>query len=68
MAPFLTNDIEEVGIEEFMLLADNLEQRIMTLATFGNFSSKTEAQQYFNINAFNMVISQNQEKYEMEYF
>lgn len=64
----LTTDAEEVGIDEFMLLADNLEQRIITLATFGNFSSKTEAQQYFNINAFNMLASQNHKKYEMEYY
>jgi len=32
-----------------MLLADNLEQRVITLATFGNFSFNAEAQQYFNI-------------------
>jgi len=63
-----TNDSEEIGLEEFMLFADNLEQRIITMATFGNFSTKAEAQQYFNINVFNMLISQNQEKYEMDYY
>ena len=63
-----TTDNDETGIDEFMLFADNLEQRINIVATFGNFSSKTEAQQYFNINAFNMLTNQTQDKYEMEYF
>ena len=51
----LTNALEEIGIEEFMDLADDLEQRIKTLATFGNFSSNAEAQQYFNVNFFKML-------------
>lgn len=62
-----TNGIEEVGVAEFMELADNLEQRIKTLATFGNFSTNSEAQQYFNLNAFNMLNSQNQLQAEMAY-
>ena len=63
-----TTDNDEIGIDEFMLFADNLEQRIRILATFGNFSNKTEAQQYFNINSYYMLSNQNQEKYAMEYF
>lgn len=63
-----TNGSEEVGLDEFMKLADTLEQRIKTIATFGNFSSRLEAQQYLNINAINMLISQNQEKYELDYY
>jgi hypothetical protein len=64
----LTNDYHEVGIIEFMELADNLEQRIKTIATFGNFSSGTEAQQYFNINANNMLISQSHTQVELNYY
>jgi hypothetical protein len=63
-----TTDNDEIGIDEFMLFADNLEQRIKILATFGNFSNKTEAQQYFSINSYYMLCNQNQEKYAMEYF
>ena len=62
-----TNGIEEVGIDEFMELADNLEQRIKILATFGNFSSNSEAQHYLNLNVFNMLNSQNQLQAEMAY-
>ncbi len=61
----LTEGFEEVGIDEFKELADNLEQRVKTLATFGNFSSRTEAQQYLNINAYNMLISQNEPQVEI---
>ena len=64
----LTEGFEEVGIEEFKELADNLEQRIKTLATFGNFSSGTEAQQYINVNAYNMLISQSEPQFEMSYY
>ncbi len=63
-----TTDGEQIGFEEFMLFADNLEQRITLLATFGNFSTIEEAQKYFNINVINMLMTQKQEKYEMEYF
>ena len=63
-----TNGYQEVGIDEFMDLADNLEQRIKTLATYGSFSSGTEALQYFNINALNMLNSQNQEQVELNYY
>ena len=64
----LTEGFEEVGIEEFKELVDNLEQRIKTLATFGSFSSVTEAQQYLNINAYNMLISQHEPQFEMSYY
>lgn len=63
-----TADDEKISMEEFTLFADNLEQRIKVIATFGNFSSNAEAQKYFNLNVFNMLLVQNQEKYEMEYF
>jgi hypothetical protein len=64
----ITTDNDEIGIDEFMLFADNLEQRIKVMATFGNFLNKTEAHQYFNINSYYMLSNQNQEKYEVEYF
>ena len=51
----LTNALEEIGIEEFMDLADDLEQRIKTIKTFGDFSSNAEAQKYFNVNFFKML-------------
>jgi hypothetical protein len=53
----LTNALEEIGIEEFMDLADDQEQRIKTLKTFGEFMSNAEAQQYFNINSSQMLSS-----------
>ena len=53
----LTNSLEEVGIEEFMDLADDLEQRIKTLKTIGEFMSNAEAQKYFNINSSQMLSS-----------
>jgi len=51
----LTNDLEEIGIEEFMDLADNFEQRIKILKTFGEFMSNAEAQKYFNMNSTQML-------------
>lgn len=63
-----TSDDDEINIEEFILFADNLEQRINTVATFGNFSTNNEAQQYFNVSVFYMLSTQNQEKYATEYF
>ncbi|HSO89352.1 MAG TPA: hypothetical protein VLQ91_22555 [Draconibacterium sp.] len=51
-----------------MELADNLEQRIKTVSTNGNFSTRTEAQQYFNINAGNMLISQNKTQVELNHY
>ena len=62
-----TNGSEEVGIEEFMLLADNLEQRIKTIATFGNFSTKAEAQQYYKMNLNNILFTPKLEHVEMYY-
>ncbi len=53
----LTEDFQEVGIDEFMELADNLEQRVIVLATFGNFLNKSEALQYFKSNVENMLLS-----------
>jgi len=63
-----TNGSEEVTLEEFMELADNLEQRIKIIAIFGSFSTNSEAQQYFNLNAYNMLISQNQLQVEMDFY
>jgi len=63
-----TTGSREIGIEEFMELVDNLEQRIKTIATFGNFSTKTEAQQYLNVNLYNMLSSQKQKQVEMDFF
>jgi hypothetical protein len=51
----LTNALEKIGIEEFMDLADDLEQRVKTIKTFGDFSSNAEAQQHFNVNFFKML-------------
>ncbi len=39
---------QEVNFEEFMDLADNLEQRIRPLEWFGSFYTNHEAQVYFN--------------------
>jgi len=64
----LTMDSREIDIEEFMELADNLEQRIKTIATFGNFSTKTEAQQYLDVNLYNMLSSQKQKQAEIDYY
>jgi hypothetical protein len=63
-----TADDDEISINEFMLFADNLEQRINVLATFGNFSSNDDAQKYFNLNVLNMLMVQNHKKYEMDYY
>lgn len=63
-----TNETEEVGMAEFMELADNLEQRVRILATFGNFSNNADAQHYFNLNADKMLIIQNQVQLELSYF
>ncbi|HWR95040.1 MAG TPA: hypothetical protein VN192_07560 [Flavobacterium sp.] len=53
----LTNGLEEIGIEEFMDLSDNFDQRIKTIKTFGEFRSNAEAQKYFTINAHQMLSS-----------
>lgn len=45
-----TLETQEVDIEEFMELADTLEQRVKPLKTFGKFYNNTEAQQFFNQN------------------
>lgn len=50
-----TNGLQKIGIEEFMELADDLEQRVKTIRTFGDFSSNAEAQKYFNVNASQML-------------
>ena len=63
-----TNGDEEVGMTEFMDLADNIEQRIKILATFGNFTTNTEAQHYFNQNVYNMLVTQNRIQYEIDYY
>jgi hypothetical protein len=39
---------QEIDINEFMDLADNLEQRVIPLEWFGNFYTNNEAQNYFN--------------------
>jgi hypothetical protein len=64
----LTNGQQKVDIDEFMELADNLEQRIKIIATFGSFYSNSEALNYFNINADNMLISQKPVKLEMDFY
>ena len=64
----LTTGSREIDIEEFMDLADNLEHRIKVIATFGSFSTNTEAQQYLNVNLYNMLISQKQKQVEMDYY
>jgi hypothetical protein len=64
----LTTGSREIDIEEFMDLVDNLEQRIRVMATFGSFSTNTEAQQYLNVNLYNMLISQKLKQVEMDYY
>jgi hypothetical protein len=61
----LTNGLEEIGIEEFMDLADNFEQRIKILKTFGEFMSHAEAQKYFNVNVSQMLSNSKQVKDEI---
>ncbi len=46
---------QEVSFEEFMELADNLEQRIRPLEWFGSFYNNREAQSYFNHHKYNML-------------
>ena len=64
----LTEGSQEVDIDEFMNLVDNLEQRIIVLATFGNFSTPMEAMKYFNNNVENMLLSLNVARSELCYF
>ena len=45
----------EHDFEEFMEYVDKLEQRVRPLKTFGNFSNYTEAQQFYNGNASQML-------------
>jgi type III secretory pathway component EscR len=52
-----TLETQEVDIEEFMELADTLEQRVKPLKTFGKFYNNTEAQQFFNQNGKLMLQS-----------
>lgn len=52
-----TLETQEVDIEEFMELADTLEQRVKPLKTFGKFYNNTEAQQFFNQNGKHMLQS-----------
>ena len=53
----LTNALEEIGIEEFMDLTDNCEQRVKTIKTFGEFMSNAEAQKYINTYSVQMLSS-----------
>ena len=64
----LTLDMEKVDIEEFMELADNLEQRITPVKSFGTFYSNNEAQQYFNVNLSQMLGSLKNVKSEINYY
>lgn len=64
----LTADSREIGLDEFMELADNLEQRIKITATYGNFSTNSEAIQYLNVNLQNLLSSHKQKQMEMDYF
>lgn len=52
-----TFENQEVCIEEFMELADTLEQRVKPLKTFGTFYNNTEAQQFFNQHGKQMLNS-----------
>lgn len=51
----LTNALEEIGIEEFMDLTDNFDQRVKTIKAFGEFTSNAEAQKYINNNLAQML-------------
>lgn len=68
MGKIFLNDPQEVGMDEFIELADNLEQRTKKIATFGNFSSNSEAMNYLYINAIDMLISHKPVKFEMDYY
>lgn len=47
----------ELDFEEFMEYTDKLEQHVKHLRTFGNFSTTTDAQQYFNANISQMLFN-----------
>jgi hypothetical protein len=64
----LTTGSREIEIDEFMELTDNLEQRIITKATYGNFSNKTEAMHFLNVTLHNLLNSHKQKLVEMDYF
>lgn len=64
----LTYAMEKVGIEEFMDLTDNFEQRIKTIKTFGEFMSNAEAQKYLNNNSTQMLCSLKPAKTEINYY
>jgi hypothetical protein len=64
----LTTGSRVIEIDEFMELADNLEQRIITKATYGNFSNKTEAMHFLNVTLHNLLNSYKQKQVEMDYF
>jgi len=64
-----TLETQEIGVEEFMEFADTLEQRVKPLRKFGKFYSNTEAQQYFNLNARQMLASvQNVKSRTLEFY
>lgn len=47
------------GFEEFIEIADKLEQKVRTLKTFGSFCSHSEALQFFYSNSDRMLYSIN---------
>jgi len=51
-----------------MVLADNLEQRIITKATYGNFSNKTEAMHFLSVTLHNLLANHKLIQMEMDYF
>lgn len=57
-----------IEIDEFMELADNLEQRIITKATYGNFTNNTEAMQFLTVTLHNLLNSQKHKQVEMDFF
>lgn len=64
----LTSGTRIIEIEEFMELVDNLEQRIITKATYGNFTNNTEALHFLNITLNNLLNHHKHKQMEPEYF
>lgn len=64
----LTADSREIGLDEFMELADNLEQRIKITATYGNFSNNSEAMHFLNVTLLNLLNQHKQKQLEPDYF
>jgi hypothetical protein len=64
----LTAGSREIEICEFMELADNLEQRIITKATYGNFANNSEAMHFLSVTLHNLLNNHKQKQMEPDYY